>query len=201
MGYDIYISQKPIDGREIVSIDGIEVVRPIQIHSSIVVFAGRRYQGGKKGDAIVTDSKNLWVGVLTADCYSIFVIAKKMVAAVHAGWRGTLKGITFKTIKYIQTFSEVEKVIIGPGICRNCYEVGYDVFKLFPKTVQSKVFTDKADGKFLLDLKEANMIQIRSAGIKVVEDLNFCTVCNNDRFYSYRKEATDKRILSAIRLI
>ncbi|WP_457567446.1 polyphenol oxidase family protein [Desulfurobacterium sp.] len=200
MEYEIFISEKPVDGREIEEIKGLPVIRPVQIHSGTVVFAGRRYSG-RKGDAIVTDSKKVWVGVLSADCIPILVVARGMVAAIHAGWRGTLKGITFKTLKYIQTFTDVQKIIIGPGICGRCYEVGEDVYRLFNPHLRKKLFRPYGSKKYLLDLKKANIIQARSAGVNVVENLNLCTVCNNDRFYSYRKEKTEKRILSAIRLL
>ncbi|WP_456437004.1 polyphenol oxidase family protein [Desulfurobacterium sp.] len=200
MKYEIFISEKPTDGREIEEIKGIPVIRPVQLHSSTVVFAGRRYSG-RKGDAIVTDNRKVWVGVLSADCIPILVVARGMVAAIHAGWRGTLKGITFKTLKYIQTFTDVQKIIIGPGICNKCYEVGEDVYKLFNPHLRNRLFRPYGSKKYLFDLKKANTIQAKSAGVSVIEDLNLCTVCNNDRFYSFRKEKTEKRILSAIRLL
>ncbi|WP_456397423.1 peptidoglycan editing factor PgeF [Desulfurobacterium sp.] len=200
MRYEIFISEKPIDGKEIEEIRGLPVIRPIQIHSSTVVFAGKRYFG-RKGDAIVTDNKKIWVGVLSADCLPILVVARGMVAAIHAGWRGTLKGITFKTLKYIQTFTDIQKIIIGPGICRNCYEVGEDVYRSFAPHLRDRLFIPCGNKKYLFDLKEANVIQARSAGVNIIEPLNLCTVCNNDRFYSYRREKTEKRILSAIRLL
>jgi len=138
---------------------------------------------------------------LTADCYPVFVVGKEMVGVIHAGWRGSLKGIVFKTLKYLQTFTIIEKTVIGPGICGNCYEVGLDLYRAFPKNIRDRVFFRKGNSKFNLDLKEVNKLQINSAGITEIEDLNFCTVCDNDRFFSFRKEKTDKRILSAIRMV
>jgi YfiH family protein len=200
MKYEIFISQKPYDGREIEEIKGVPVIKPIQTHGNNVAFVGRSINRRPKADALITDSKNFWIGVLTADCLPVFLIGEGVVGIVHAGWRGTLKGITFNVVKYISKFSSIKKAILGVSICENCYEVGDDVFSLFP-VEYSKCFRKIENDKYLFDLKEANRIQLRAAGIYEIEEINKCTVCNNDLFYSYRKEKTDKRILSAIRII
>ena len=96
--------------------------------------------------------------------------------------------------------SMVRKAILGVSICGNCYEVGANVFNRFP-SAYSRAFKRKRTGKFLFDLKEANRIQLRAAGVGNIEDVKFCTVCNNDLFHSYRKEKADRRILSAIRFL
>jgi YfiH family protein len=153
-----------------------------------------------EADALITDSRKYWIGVFTADCLPIFLIADNLIGIVHAGWRGTLKGITFEAVSLMNKISRVKKAILGVSICGNCYEVGMDVFNLFP-TVYSKAFKRRKNGKFLFDLKKANRIQLKAAGIRDIEDIKFCTVCNNNLFHSYRKERTDRRILSAIRLL
>ena len=200
MNYEIFISEKPQDGKGIKELKGFPVVTPVQVHEANVAFVGSVPQRPPVADGLITDTKNLWIGVLTADCLPIFLIGEGVVGIVHAGWRGTLKGITFNAVSYINRFSRVKKAILGVGICEKCYEVGEDVFKLFPKEYKS-CFKEIEDGKFLLNLKEANRIQLRAAGVPEIEDLNLCSVCNNDRFFSYRKEKTNKRTLSAIRLI
>jgi len=200
MDYEIFVSEKPVDGKEIEEIKGIPVVTPLQIHEANVAFVGSVPQKPPVADGLVTDSKNLWIGVLTADCLPVFLVGEGVVGIVHAGWRGTLKGITFNAVSYINRFSRVKKAILGVGICGKCYEVGEDVYRLFPHEYKG-CFKEIGGGKFLLDLKEANRIQLRAAGVPEIEDLNLCSVCNNDRFFSYRKEKTDKRTLSAIRLI
>ncbi|WP_163329413.1 peptidoglycan editing factor PgeF [Desulfurobacterium thermolithotrophum] len=200
MKYEIFISEKPKDGREINEIKGIPVLKPIQVHGTNIIFVGRSVPFNLQADAIVTDSKNYWIGVLTADCLPVFLIGEGVVGVVHAGWRGTLKGIVFNTVKYISEFSAVKKAILGVSICSQCYEVGDDVYSLYPKEY-SKCFKKLKNGKFLFDLKEANKIQLKAAGVHEIEDIKKCTVCNNDIFHSYRAEKTDKRILSAIRII
>ena len=200
MNYEIFISEKPRDGKGIKDIKGFPVVTPVQVHEANVAFVGSVPQKPPVADGLVTDTRNLWIGVLTADCLPVFLIGEGVVGVVHAGWRGTLKGITFNAVSYINRFSRVKKAILGVGICGKCYEVGEDVYKLFPQEYKG-CFKEIGRGKFLLDLKEANRIQLKAAGVPEIEDLNLCSVCNNDRFFSYRKEKTDKRTLSAIRLI
>jgi copper oxidase (laccase) domain-containing protein len=97
-------------------------------------------------------------------------------------------------------FTRVRRAILGVGICKACYEVGKDVKVKFPKEYE-RCFIPAGEGKFLFDLKEANRIQLKAAGVEVIADMGLCSVCNNDRFYSYRKEKTDKRTLSAIRIL
>jgi len=199
MDYEIFISEKPKNGREITEINGIPVIKPFQIHSSRIAFVGKHTEHVPQADALVTDNKDVWIGVLTADCLPVFLIGENVVGIVHAGWRGTLKGITYSTVKYINNFSPVKKAILGVCICSKCYEVGEDVYEQFyPR--YADCFTPTAENKFLFDLRKANLKQLKAAGVNSIEIINLCTVCNNNRFFSYRLEKTEKRNLSAIRL-
>ena len=198
--YEIFISRKPQNGRNIREIGGIPVVCPHQIHGADVRFVGSVPYKPPIADALITDSRRIWIGVLTADCLPVFLVGNGVVGIVHAGWRGTLKGVTFNAVSFINRFSAVRKAIFGPCICENCYEVGEDVRRKFPREYRF-CFREIGGGKYLFDLKEANKLQLRAAGVSVIEDLGLCCFCNNDEFYSYRKEKTDKRTLSAIRLL
>ncbi len=200
MDYEIFISRKPVDGREIKEIKGIPVITPVQVHGSNVFFVGRRTAGVPRADGLITDNKNLWIGVLTADCLPVFLVGEGAVGIVHAGWRGTLKGITFNAVSYMARFTKVKKAILGVGICGRCYQVGSEVRRLFNKEYQA-CFKELGEGKYLFDLKLANRIQLKAAGVEEVEDLNLCPFCQNDLYYSYRKEKTNKRTLSAIRML
>jgi YfiH family protein len=200
LNYEIFISEKPQDGREIKEIKGIPVVTPVQVHGGEVSFVASVPTVPPISDGLITDSKKIWIGVLTADCLPIFLVGEGAVGVVHAGWRGTLKGIAFNAASYMSKFTRVKKAILGVSICGGCYEVRSDVRNSFSKEYSS-CFTEVGDGKFLFDLKCANRVQLKAAGVEVIEDLNFCTICNNDRFFSYRKEKTKKRTLSAIRLL
>ncbi len=200
MNYEIFISKKPADGREIKEIDGLPVIRPIQVHGGEVSFVGRRTLKPPRADALITDNREVWIGVLTADCIPIFLIGEEAVGIVHAGWRGTLKGVAFNAVSYMSRFTKVKKAIIGVGVCKKCYEVKRDLWELF-KERYSSFFERVSEDRFLLDLKGINRLQLSSAGVEEIEDLNLCSMCNNDLYYSYRKEKTEKRTLSAIRLL
>jgi len=200
MDYEIYLTEKPIDGRNLTEINGIPLIKPTQTHSARISFVGKRTNYSPQADALITDNKNLYIGVLTADCLPIFLIGKGIVGVVHAGWRGTLKGISYLTVKYMAKLSKVEKAILGVCICKNCYEVGKDVFQQFGKKYEDCFTRIGKTDKFLFDLKKANEKQLKAAGIKDIESIPLCTVCNNERFFSYRKEKTSKRNLSAIRI-
>jgi len=200
MNFEIFVSKKPADGREIKEIGGLPVVKPLQVHGNELFFVGKRTARTLKADALITDSKELWIGVLTADCLPVFLVGESAVGVVHAGWRGTLKGITFNAVSYMNKFTRVKKAILGVCICGKCYEVGEDVKRLFNKEYEP-CFEKIGEGKYLFSLKKANEIQLKAAGVAQIEDLGLCSVCHNHLYYSYRREKTDKRTLSAIRLL
>ncbi len=201
MSYRIYITKKPVDGRTVGEIEGLPVVKPSQVHGANVAFVGKLPAMPPRADALVTDSKKIWIGVLTADCLPIFLIGEGMVGVVHTGWRGTLKGVTYNAVKYMSNFTKVTLAIMGVCICENCFTVGEDVKNLFGLEYK-ECFREAESGSYLFDLRKANLMQLRSAGVKEVRQIKGCTVCtSNDIYYSYRKEKTDKRNLHAIRIL
>ena len=147
-------------------------------------------------DGLITASKNLPLVGTFADCVPLFFYdnVKKVVAISHAGWRGTKQNIAKKTIDNIikETGGKAGdiKVIIGPSIGSCCYEVGtelYDVFKDY--SFHANICRVK-NQRLYLDLWLANRIQLEEAGVLSENILvsKICTHCNNDFFFSYRKE-------------
>jgi YfiH family protein len=144
-------------------------------------------------DALITDQKKVILTVLTADCVPILLFDPKqnVVAAVHAGWRGTKAEIAGKTVKkMVEVFaSNPEDIIafIAPSIGRCCYEVGEDVAKHF-KEIDNAY--DQVGEKYMLDLPLINQKQLLNAGLKDenIELSNQCTSCEVDKYFSYRKE-------------
>ena len=127
-----------------------------------------------------------------------------MIAAVHAGWKGTKAGIAGKTVKkMIETFGcDPEDIIafIAPSIGRCCYEVGADVAEHFHEVEGAY---DKAGQKYMLDLPFINQKQLLNAGLKEehIELSGQCTSCEADRYFSYRKEqGCSGRFMSMIAL-
>jgi len=114
-------------------------------------------------DALVTDRPGLALFASFADCFPILVYdGKRRVAGLaHAGWRGTAAGVATGLVK--ATGSDPQDLIagLGPGICGRCYQVGEDVAGSFPDEVR----TPDGDGRWLLDLAEANRRQLIDAGL------------------------------------
>ncbi len=145
-------------------------------------------------DALVTDRSGLMLIVTTADCVPILVFdsQKKIIAAIHSGWRGTVKKILFKTLNFMaKTFGSQPSDVylaIGPSIGVCCYEVGQDVEQQVIAAYGDSKFLDYRDGKIFFDLWQANKAQAVDFGVPPsnIDVLRLCTLCNNDQFYSAR---------------
>src|SRR3990172_1845948 len=159
-------------------------------------------------DAIITNQGGLAIGVLTADCVPILLAdpVKKVIGIVHAGWRGTVKGVVQKAIdamvKQFDTDKQTILAAIGPSIGPCCYKVDETVIKEFGVWAPDKgirgqgsgfgvaEFIKKQDNTWKLDLKKANFVQMLDIGLleKNIAVEDFCTSCRNDIFFSYRKD-------------
>ena len=144
-------------------------------------------------DALITDIPNIVLCILTADCVPILLYdkVKNIIAAVHAGWKGTQGRIVYKTIQKMQSDfgSNPTDILVGiaPSIQKCCYEVDENVAQHFFNTPQG--FSKKGD-KYMLDLPYINKEQLLSAGVQEehIEMSNICTACHVEDFFSYRKE-------------
>ena len=157
-------------------------------------------------DALITNKKNIMLTILTADCVPILLFdpKQKVVAAVHAGWKGTKKEILLKTVKKMQeAFNTNPKDIIAgiaPSIGRCCYEVDWNVAQNF-KDIENAY--DKKEEKYMLDLPYINKVQLLQAGLNEshIEMSNVCTSCEVENYFSYRKEkGCSGRFMSMIQL-
>ena len=159
-------------------------------------------------DGLVTNTKHIPLAVLTADCLPILFCdpQKEAIGVAHAGYKGLLNHIIEHTIdRMISEFGSDPKDIIvgvGPGIERDCYEVGKEVIALFEKTFPSfkEMFVAK-DGKYFLDLHKVAEQCLRKGGIlkEHSEVLSACTKCDSN-LYSYRRGDTNDRFVSIISL-
>jgi len=144
-------------------------------------------------DALITDVEGVVLSILTADCVPVLLYDhdKKVVAAVHAGWKGTKAQIVSKTVQKMREVygSDPKDIIAGiaPSIGSCCYEVGKDVAEHFFDT--PKGFNSKGE-KYMLDLPYINQQQLLDAGLKAehIEMSHVCTACEVEQFFSYRKE-------------
>ena len=177
-----------------------------QIHSNIVNKVDKDNIGQIiDGDAIITNEKNVPLLILTADCVPVVLVDKvnKAVGLVHAGWRGTYGKICSETLQSMKenynTNTEDVVAIIGPSIGKCCYEVSYDLVEKFSALLPNadeKIYEIR-DEKYYLDLWEINTQILKEFGVlkSNIINMNICTSCNCNRFFSYRKhDKTPKRI-------
>jgi YfiH family protein len=156
-------------------------------------------------DALITNSPDTFLCILTADCLPIFVVdqKRKVIAAIHAGRQGATLHIAAKVLnKMEEEFGCSSKdftITLGPSIGPCCYEIDEKVFH--PEW--EPYSTLKGVGKWMVDLAQINIAQMKGEGIKEeqISWINLCTHCHNDLFFSYRKEGRTGRQLSFIGII
>ena len=175
------------------------IITPTQTHSSNVekVYAKDKYFNV---DALILDKPNIACVLRFADCSPIILYNpnRKKAGIVHAGWRGTAEKISKKAVKALGGDPKDIIAVIGPTICIDCYEVSMDVRDLLLATVKD---TSGLFDKMNVDLKGINERQLREAGVETIDVCPYCTSCNNDLFYSYRKEnGTDQRHYAVLKL-
>lgn len=156
-------------------------------------------------DAVATRLPGILLGVQAADCLPLLVAdpVTGAVAAIHAGWRGTVELIVARTLEAMQRSFGAHPsdvlVALGPAIGPCCFEVGPEVAARFeaidPLTRTHLLSNPTPDGKARLDLNLANLHQLWQAGVRQdhVYDCKYCTVCHNNLFFSYRFERGTER--------
>jgi YfiH family protein len=157
-----------------------------QVHGNRVCIAKR---GKQEGDSQVTTEAGLVLVIGVADCYPILFYDEhnKVAGAAHAGWRGTLSGITSNTVREMEKLGAKRdhiKVAIGQGICRNNFEVGPEVLEAFKKAG----FPENCFSANKLDLVECNLFILRQNNIldKNMWAMNRCSFENE--FFSHRRD-------------
>ncbi len=203
-----------------------------QIHSDVIHLFDAAPAEVCQGDASITNRPGLLLAVQTADCVPILLVdpKKRAVAAVHAGWRGTLARIVVKAVGQMQMHFNSKPAdllaAIGPSIGGCCYEVGTEVATQFlsqfleapewfdefrtgdePNPVQWLNMMPPGHQpppkNVLLDLRKANRAQLLGAGLRAPNIFisDLCTACRRDLLFSYRKEGPESgRLMSVIGL-
>ena len=191
---------------------GAELATVHQVHSADVMIAEEPWPQDRRprADAMVTDTPNLLLGILTADCAPVLFADHEavVVGAAHAGWRGALAGVTDATIEAMERLGARREHIhaaIGPCVAQPSYEVD-DAFRarfVSADPDNQRFFVAGPAGKPHFDLEAYVMHRLIAAGIDEVEALNLDTYADPDRFFSFRRsthrgEADYGRQLSAI---
>jgi len=200
-----------------------------QFHSAVALLLTASPEEPRKGDASFTNSCGILLGVQTADCVPILLVdaTKRAVAAIHAGWHGTLARIAEKTVGEMRMHfgSNPADILaaLGPAIGGCCYEVGTELVTEFTSQFAdaAEYFDELRTGEepnplqwlnmmppgrqpppknVRLDLRKANRSQLLAAGLRDANIFvsNLCTACHTDLFFSYRKEGAKSGRLLAI---
>ncbi len=183
------------------------IISSVQVHGTdLKVFDHKNCGEGAlpftahaRCDALITEEPGLPLTAYSADCLLIYFVSLQkspLVAIAHAGWRGTLGGIGKKVVSYLKAHFSVQPgqllVGLGPAVCRNCYIVDYYLADQF-KTAgwdDPSYLEPAGQDQWSLDLSAINAEQLLRAGVRA-ENMAcnyWCTSCNPELFYSYRRE-------------
>jgi YfiH family protein len=163
------------------------IVRARQVHSDQVNVI-TSFADGLVGDALITDSKNVCLAVSVADCLPIFICdpSNQAFGVVHAGWKGTLKGITGACVERMQTEFGSDpgnmSALLGPAIGPCCFEVSSEVAHRFEELLPESVSGSH------VNLHKANKLALEGLGVSSVASDPICTSCNQELFFSHRRD-------------
>ncbi len=166
-----------------------------QVHGNVAVsldvpytsFAGN----SPTADASYTHQTNRVCAVLTADCLPILLADRegRAVAAIHAGWRGLLKGVIDATVQNLRVPPENLLAWLGPAIGPEMFEVGEEVRTAYlERDPQYAVAFKPHRNRWLADLYHLARLDLNQLGVSALYGGNFCTYQDQRRFYSHRRD-------------
>lgn len=176
-----------------------------QIHSDRVVCADSIGSAPTQGDAIYTLVPDECVGVCTADCVPIVLRAPDIgaVAAIHAGWRGTIAEIAARAVGRLAALGAdpaLMQAAFGPSVCGSCYTVSPELARTFANAGYASVVGESRQNP-TIDLQKANRLQLEKAGLppESVLDCPVCTLHHPDKLPSWRRSpGTTERLITLI---
>lgn len=189
-------------------IDEENLLSPKQTHTANIEVAVEGKAFYPDTDGLILTDKKLGVFLNFADCTPVILYDEKLNigAVAHAGWRGTAQRIAplaaEKLVSEFNSKPENLTALIGPAIGFCCYNVGEDVLAKLKQTVENfSGLSEIRNGDMFVDLKNINRQQLVEFGVQRIDVCPYCTVHNNDMFYSYRNEnATPNRHSAVLRL-
>jgi len=199
---------------------GVDVNRMIltwQTHTTNVRLVTEEDEGKGIGkdrdyrdvDGLITNRPGVTLVTFFADCVPLYFVdtKHKAIGLSHSGWRGTVRRMGKVTLeamkKEFQTDPADVTACVGPSICQDCYEVGPEVIEefaaAFQKDQHDRLFYKKPNGKYQLNLWEANRIILMEAGVPAskISVTDICTHCNPDLLFSHRTAAEKRGNLCA----
>ena len=180
---------------------GLPVQYMNQVHGTSVQIIDEYFDEPiENTDALFTRSNKVALAIMSADCLPIAIANSEgtEIALIHAGWRGLSSGIIDKTLKMFDLDKSELKAWVAPCISQKEYEVGNDVYEAFTNDEESvKSFKKLNSKKWLFDLK-AQATRILEKFEVSVSESSYCTYNDEELFYSYRRNKTDKRVLTLL---
>ncbi len=199
-------------------LDYSKIVLSNQVHDNKIFVVGEKDAG--KGltkesdilgyDGLITNCIGVPLVTFFADCVPVLMLdpENKAIAAVHSGWRSTVRNISYEAVKLMQseygTKPEALVVAIGPSLCQQCFEVSKDVYEEFANAFSFiEMFSEKIGDKYYISLQKVIRKILMDANVKEENILisDICTKCNNDVFFSYRGDYQKTGSLAAFMML
>ena len=182
--------------------EGLPVQYMNQVHGTSVQTTNKYFEEPiKNTDALFTKSNKVVLAIMSADCLPIAIANSEgtEIALIHAGWKGLSSGIIDKTLKMFDLDNKELKAWLAPCISQKEYEVGNDVYEAFTTLDEESVksFKKVNSRKWLFDLKDQATRILKRSEVSVSQS-NYCTYNDEELFYSYRRNKTDKRVLTLL---
>ena len=190
-----------------------QTVFPKQLHTDIIRVVDESHRGEglfrettQVCDGQITDRPGVALVAFTADCTPVLLFdpVRKAIGAVHAGWRGTAKGIAAKAVEaMVREYGcrpEHIRAAIGPCISQCCFETDEDVPRAMTEALGPEAMAAivKKGDKYFVDNKACNAMWLRRAGVRTVDISPDCTVCDPDRYWSHRVTKGQRGSLAAV---
>ena len=165
--------------------------------SDVVVVTRPGEHAGADADAAVTTVAGCRLAIRTADCAPVVLIGDHGVGVVHAGWRGVVGGVVEAAVAALRDAgggtADPMRAVIGPCVHAECYEFGAADLALVVDRYGPSVAAHTAAGTPALDVRAAVSAALRESGVATVDDVDACTSCDADRYYSHRARAEAAR--------
>ena len=181
---------------------GLPVQYMNQVHGkSVGIINDFSHEPIPNTDALFTKSNKVSLAIMSADWLPVAITNTEgtEIALLHAGWKGLSSGIIQETLKIFNTDNKGLKSWLAPCISQMKYEVGIDVYEAFMNLDEESIknFQQVDSKKWLFDLKAEAARDLINLNVQVFQS-NYCTYTDKDMFYSYRRNKTDKRVLTLL---
>ena len=208
VGKGVHGTEPGIDARqtglsgESLQIPATSIMIPRQTHSTNVCWVDT-FGEVPDTDAVITDKPGLCIAVKTADCIPVLLFDQHQhrIAAIHAGWRGTVGRIVEKTLQQMQSRAEDISAIIGPGISLESFEVGDEVYEQFLQAGFPMQRLAKRYAKWHINLKDANRWLLESNGITNIQVSDIDTLTTPEYYSARRDTINTGRNINGIMII